>query len=276
MSDTKSNISNGELTDVLDIVSTTYGFDFKDYARASIQRRVQRFMDDVGYKNSYDLKFGLVNNQQVFDQFLKRITVNVTEMFRDPGFYKTIKEKVLPVLESYPLIKIWHAGCSSGEEVFSIAILLQEAGLLNRTKIYATDINPGNLEKAKKGIMPLDAMKEYVSNYTKAGGESDFASYYTARYNNAIIARELRERVVFSQHNLVTDRVFNEFQLICCRNVMIYFNRDLQNRVIRLFYDSLSTFGYLGLGLKESLLFTDIKDKFEAVSSQQKIFRRIQ
>jgi chemotaxis protein methyltransferase CheR len=276
MSDTKSNISNGELTDVLDIVSTTYGFDFKDYARASIQRRVQRFMDDVGYKNSYDLKFGLVNNQQVFDQFLKRITVNVTEMFRDPGFYKTIKEKVLPVLESYPLIKIWHAGCSSGEEVFSIAILLQEAGLLNRTKIYATDINPGNLEKAKKGIMPLDAMKEYVSNYTKAGGESDFASYYTARYNNAIIARELRERVVFSQHNLVTDRVFNEFQLICCRNVMIYFNRDLQNRVIRLFYDSLSTFGYLGLGLKESLLFTDIKHKFEAVSSQQKIFRRIQ
>jgi chemotaxis protein methyltransferase CheR len=276
MSDTKSNISNGELTDVLDIVSTTYGFDFKDYARASIQRRVQRFMDDVGYKNSYDLKFGLVNNQQVFDQFLKRITVNVTEMFRDPGFYKTIKEKVLPVLESYPLIKIWHAGCSSGEEVFSIAILLQEAGLLNRTKIYATDINPGNLEKAKKGIMPLDAMKEYVSNYTKAGGENDFASYYTARYNNAIIARELRERVVFSQHNLVTDRVFNEFQLICCRNVMIYFNRDLQNRVIRLFYDSLSTFGYLGLGLKESLLFTDIKDKFEAVSSQQKIFRRIQ
>jgi chemotaxis protein methyltransferase CheR len=276
MSDTKSNISNGELTDVLDIVSTTYGFDFKDYARASIQRRVQRFMDDVGYKNSYDLKFGLVNNQQVFDQFLKRITVNVTEMFRDPGFYKTIKEKVLPVLESYPLIKIWHAGCSSGEEVFSIAILLQEAGLLNRTKIYATDINPGNLEKAKKGIMPLDAMKEYVSNYTKAGGENDFASYYTARYNNAIIARELRERVVFSQHNLVTDRVFNEFQLICCRNVMIYFNRDLQNRVIRLFYDSLSTFGYLGLGLKESLLFTDIKDKFEALSSQQKIFRRIQ
>jgi chemotaxis protein methyltransferase CheR len=276
MSHIKKDINDAELTDVLDIVSSTYGFDFKDYARASIQRRVQRFMDDAGYKNAYDLKFALINDREVFEQFLKRVTVNVTEMFRDPGFYRTLKEKVLPVLESYPIIKIWHAGCSSGEEVFSMAILLHEAGLLQRSKIYATDINPANLEKAKKGIMPLDVMKDYVSNYIKSGGENDFASYYTARYNNAIIGRELREKVVFSQHNLVTDTVFNEFQLICCRNVMIYFNRDLQNRVIRLFYDSLSTFGYLALGLKESLLFTDIKDKFEAVSAQHKIFRRIQ
>jgi chemotaxis protein methyltransferase CheR len=275
MSNIKKEINDADLTDVLDIVSSTYGFDFKDYARASIHRRVQRFMDDAGYRNAYDLKFGLINDREVFEQFLKRVTVNVTEMFRDAGFYRTLKEKVLPVLESYPIIKIWHAGCSSGEEVFSMAILLHEAGLLKRSKIYATDINPANLEKAKKGIMPLDVMKDYVSNYIKAGGESDFASYYTARYNNAIIARELREKVVFSQHNLVTDRVFNEFQLICCRNVMIYFNGALQNRVIRLFYESLSTFGYLALGVKESLLFTDIKDRFEAVSAQEKIFRRI-
>jgi chemotaxis protein methyltransferase CheR len=272
----KKEISDDELTDLLDVVSKTYGFDFKDYARASIQRRVQRFMDDAGFKNAYDLKFTLINNTNVFELFLKRLTVNVTEMFRDPQFYKALKEKVLGVLATYPIIKIWHAGCSTGEEVFSVAILLKEAGLLERSKIYATDINPANLEKAKKGIMPLEVMKDYVGNYIKAGGENDFASYYTARYNNAIVARELREKVVFSQHNLVTDHVFNEFQLICCRNVMIYFNRDLQNRVIRLFYDSLSTFGFLALGLKESLLFTDIKEKFETVSAQEKIFRRKQ
>jgi chemotaxis protein methyltransferase CheR len=275
MSSIKVIIADEELNEILQIVHKTYGYDFTDYARASMHRRLQRFIDDHRYATSYDLKYALVNDKQVFDTFLKRVTVNVTEMFRDPEFYRTMKEKVLPVLASYPIIKIWHAGCSSGEEVFSLAILLHEAGLLERCKIYATDINPANLEKAKNGIMPLEAMKEYIGNYIKAGGQQDFASYYTARYNNAIIRKELREKVVFSPHNLVTDQVFNEFQLIFCRNVMIYFNRRLQNDVLRLFHESLSTFGYLALGTKESLLFTEVRQKFEAISDAQKIYRRI-
>jgi chemotaxis protein methyltransferase CheR len=275
MSNIKVIIADEELNEILQIVHKTYGYDFTDYARASMHRRLQRFIDDHRYATSYDLKYALVNDKQVFDTFLKRVTVNVTEMFRDPEFYRTMKEKVLPILASYPIIKIWHAGCSSGEEVFSLAILLHEAGLLERCKIYATDINPANLEKAKNGIMPLEAMKEYIGNYIKAGGQQDFASYYTARYNNAIIRKELREKVVFSPHNLVTDQVFNEFQLIFCRNVMIYFNRRLQNDVLRLFHESLSTFGYLALGTKESLLFTEVRQKFEAISDAQKIYRRI-
>jgi chemotaxis protein methyltransferase CheR len=217
----------------------------------------------------------ILGDKNLFEKFLKLITVNVTEMFRDPGFYRALKEEVLPVLASYPIIKIWHAGCSTGEEVFSMAIVLQEAGLLKRSRIYATDINPANIEKAKTGILPLGVLKDYTSNYIQYGGMEDFASYYTARYDNAIIRKDIREKIIFSQHNLVTDQVFNEFQLICCRNVMIYFNRQLQNRVLRLFTDSLSTFGYLALGTKESLLFTDVKEDFDTINLQQKIYRRI-
>lgn len=271
----KAEINDKEIDELLRVVNESYGYDFTNYSRASMVRRINRFMDDAGFESVDDLQSQLVDDKTTFDFFLQRITVNVTEMFRDPVFYKVIRQRVLPVIASYPIIKIWHAGCSSGEEVFSTAILLHEAGLLKRSRIYATDINPDNLEKAKKGILPLGAMKEYVSNYIQAGGVSDFASYYTARYDHAIIRKDLRQNIIFSQHNLVTDQVFNEFQLIFCRNVMIYFNRELQNRVIHLFHNSLSTFGYLALGIKESLLFSDIKDKFEAVSNQEKIFRRI-
>lgn len=275
MPDKTNHINADDLGEILNIVNEQYGYDFTNYAKASMLRRVQRFMQEANFKNAFDVKFNLTNNSEVFNRFLRFITVNVTEMYRDPEFYKTINDKVLPALATYPIIKIWHAGCSSGEEVFSLAIMLHEAGLLQRSKIYATDINPANIEKAKTGIIPLNVMKEYTANYIKAGGKEDFASYYTARYDNAIIRKDLREKILFSLHNLVTDQVFNEFQLICCRNVMIYFNRPLQNRVLRLFHDSLSTFGYLALGMKESLLFTEVKDKFEAVSNQQKIYRRI-
>ena len=251
----KVDINEEEIEDLLSLVNQKYGYDFTNYSRASMHRRLSRFVDDAGFNNFYDLKAALLKEKSVFDFFLQRITVNVTEMFRDPEFYKVIRQKVLPVIASYPSIKIWNAGCSSGEEVFSMAILLHEAGLLQRSKIYATDINPNNIEKAKKGILPLDVMKEYVGNYLNAGGESDFASYYTAMYDNAIIRKDLRNNIVFSQHNLVTDQVFNEFQLILCRNVMIYFNRQLQNKVIQLFHNSLSTFGFLALGIKESRFF---------------------
>lgn len=268
------DINDEEIEEVLQLVNGQYGYDFTHYSRASMHRRITRFINVAGYRNMHDLKNHLSNDKSVFDFFLQRITVNVTEMFRDPEFYKVIRKQVIPIIASYPSIKIWHAGCSSGEEVFSMAIILHEAGLLNRSKIYATDINPHNIEKAKIGILPLDVMKEYVSNYIQSGGEHDFASYYTAGYDHALISKNLRSNIIFSQHNLVTDQVFNEFQLIFCRNVMIYFDRELQNKVIHLFHNSLSPLGYLALGIKESLLFSDLKNKFDVVSHQDKIFRR--
>ncbi len=270
----KPNVSPQEADEILAIVKYTYGYDFTSYSQASIHRRIQRFMDDIGVYTSFDCKHYLVNAPGAIDLFLDRITVNVTEMFRDPDFYKSVQQKILPILSSYPIIKIWHAGCSTGEEVFSMAILFKEAGLLDRVRIYATDINPLNIEKAKNGIVSLDVMKEYTGNYIRSGGKADFASYYSARYNNAIISKELRKNIFFSHHNLVTDQVFNEFQFICCRNVLIYFNKDLQNLVLNLFYNSLSPLGYLALGTKESLLFTIAKSNFETIDYHQKIFRR--
>jgi chemotaxis protein methyltransferase CheR len=275
MSQSNNDISLEELDELLTIINNQYGYDFREYSQASMLRRVKRFIDDTGFASTNEVIANITNNRKIFDFFLQRITVNVTEMFRDPGFYKVLKQKIIPVLATFPIIKIWHAGCSSGEEVFSNCILLHEAGLLDRCRIYATDINPNNIEKAKKGILSSEVMKEYVSNYLKAGGSEDFAQYYTAKYNHAIIRKDLREHVLFSQHNLVTDQVFNEFQLIFCRNVMIYFNRQLQNKVLRLFYDSLSNFGYLALGVKETLLFADVKSKFEDVDLTEKIYRKV-
>ncbi len=272
----KSEITEQELNDLLSLIKQVYGYDFTGYSKASLLRRFQKVMDDAKMKTAYDLRFYLTNDRKHFDWFLQTVTVNVTEMFRDPGFYKAVREKVIQRLATYPIIKIWHAGCSTGEEVFSMAILLHEAGLLERTKIYATDINPANLEKAKKGIMPLQQMKDYTFNYQQSGGNRDFADYYTARYNGALIRKELRDNIVFAQHNLVTDGMFNEFQLICCRNVLIYFEKELQNRVISLFEESLSSLGYLALGIKESLLFTEVRNKFEPVDLKNKIFRKKQ
>lgn len=272
--DSQTQLSTEELNEIIHLIHTQHGYDFNDYARASLLRRVTRCMTIAGFKTSYELKYHLTNDKSFFAWFLETLTVNVTEMFRDPLFYKDLRDKVLPTLASYPIIKIWHAGCATGEEVYSMAILLQEAGLLSRTRLYATDLNPVNLEKARQGIIPLKQIKDYTTNYIKSGGQNDFSSYYTAQYDNAIIRKEYREYVVFAQHNLAVDQVFNEFQLICCRNVMIYFNHELQNRAIHLFHDSLSPLGYLALGIKESLLFTDIKQQFESVNSATRIYRR--
>ncbi len=270
----EQSISESEVDEVLHLIKNLYGYDFTEYSKASICRRVMRFMSEATRPGIPALKYQLKQDKKVFDSFLEKITVNVTEMFRDPEFYKAFKEKVIPRLSSYPIIKIWHAGCSSGEEIYSMAILMYEAGLLPRTRFYGTDINPANLEKARKGIMPLQVMKDYTTNYIKSGGVKDFASYYTAKYNNAIISKEFRERITFSEHNLVTDSAFNEFQFICCRNVMIYFSRELQDKVIHLFHDSLAPLGYLALGIKESLLFSSIRPNFDVVSAPAKIFRR--
>jgi chemotaxis protein methyltransferase CheR len=269
------DISNEAFEDILLMLIERYGYDFSHYSKASLLRRIQRFAHEISVSSAQELKEHLVKNESVFNHFLQELTVNVTELFRDPVFYKDLKEKVFPILASYPTIKIWHAGCSTGEEVFSMCILLHEAGLLSRTKIYATDINPSNLEKAKKGIMKLSHMKDYTNNYHQSGGDADFSNYYTARYEHAIISEAIRSKIVFLHHNLVSDATFNEFQLVSCRNVMIYFDKQLQNRVLELFHESLSPLGFLTLGLKETIQFSTVQDKFNTVSKQHKIYRRI-
>lgn len=269
------NISIEELDDILIMLLARYGYDFSNYSKSSFLRRLNRFAQVIGANSALDLKSTLLNNKIIFNHFLQEITVNVTELFRDPIYYKDLMDNVFPILASYPSIRIWHAGCSTGEEVFSMCILLQEAGLLNRTKIYATDINPANLEKAKKGILNLSNMKEYTNSYHQSGGRSDFSNYYTARYEHAMISESIRSNIVFLQHNLVCDGAFNEFHLISCRNVMIYFNKQLQNKVLELFHESLSPLGILTLGLKETIRFSTVQDKFETIGNSTKIYRRI-
>lgn len=222
------------------------------------------------------LKDRLVRDEQCFPAFLQYLTINLTGMFRDPGFFQALREEVIPQLASYPFLKIWHAGCSTGEEVYSMAILLEEEGLLHRTRIYATDINAGVIEMAKQGIFPLRNMQEYTRNYLESGGKSIFSRYYTAKYDHALFDTSLKKNMVFSLHNLASDRSFNEFNLIICRNVLIYFDRDLQNHAVQLFRQSLCMLGYLGLGEKESLTFNKESKYFDTLNSHWKIFRRIQ
>lgn len=272
VNDMEQEILNEELENIISCIKAQYDYDFGGYAEASLKRRILRFCQ-VSQVSLYELKYQITNDKSFFFWFLESLTVNTTEMFRDPLFFKALAATVFPVLNTYPIIKIWHAGCSTGEEAYSLAIMLHEAGLLERCKIYATDINMGNIGKAASGIIPLNRMKDYTSNYIQAGGTSEFSNYYTARYDNAIISKELRKNIIFSQHNLVTDSGFNEFQLICCRNVLIYFKSSLQNRVIRLFYNSLSSLGYLALGSKESLLFSDCINKFDVINRNERIFR---
>ena len=216
----------------------------------------------------------VLREEKVLEEFIQEVSVTVTEMFRDPAFYKSLRENVMKRLATYPFIKIWIAGCATGEEVYSVAIVLQEEGLLSRSVIYATDINQKSLQIAKDGVYPVENMKSYTSNYQKAGGTKSFSEYYKAKYNSVIFDKSLKQNIVFAPHNLAVDKSFNEFQLIICRNVLIYFNQQLQNRVIRLFYESLCPFGFLGLGSKESLLFSDRKKCFEEVDRKEKIFMK--
>lgn len=270
----KPELSSQAFEQLLHLLLHVYGYDFSGYSKASLLRRVYKFMDMHDVSDGQELIQLLAGDTAVFHSFLETITVNVTEMFRDPVFYKSIREKVLPVLATYPQINIWHAGCSTGEEVFSLCILLYEAGLLHRTRIYATDINASYLEKARTGVLPMAHMREYTLNYHQSGCTGDFSDYYTALYDHVLIHKEIRDRVVFLQHNLVTDRSFNEFQLILCRNVMIYFNKQLQNKVLKLFHESVSSLGFIGLGMKESLLFSEYRSKYTVVDGSVKIFRK--
>ena len=256
-------ISNEELTDLLGSLKQKYGYDFTEYAQASVIRRISHYMQANKIASVQELQKILLEDEYTFSQFVMEFTVNVTEMFRDPSFYKSLRENVVKHLATYPVIKVWIAGCSTGEEVYSLAILLKEEGLLNRTVIYATDINQRALNTAREGIYNMSLIKTYTSNYQKAGGKKAFSEYYTAKYDAAMINKSLKKHVVFSVHNLAVDGSFNEFQLIMCRNVLIYFNQSLQKKVINLFYNSLSPFGFLALGNKESLFLSDKHHEFK-------------
>lgn len=263
-----------ELTQLLESVRFVYGYDFTEYSEASVKRRIQAFMEMQKIDSLKELGKIILRDESAFEQFVQDITVNVTDMFRDPLFYKSLRKNVLKRLATYPFIKIWIAGCSTGEEVYSIAIMLREEGLLERSVIYATDINQKALQQAKEGISSINNMKVYTENYIKAGGRNSFSDFYKAKYNSVLWSKSLRQNIVFSVHNLAMDKSFNEFQLILCRNVLIYFNQSLQNKVITLFHESLCPFGFLALGNKESLLFSDKRKCFDEIDKKEKIYMK--
>ncbi len=268
-------ISDEDLEVILYDVVELYGYDFTNYSRASLRRRVARLIVKDRFTSFAEFRYKLRSDKTYFKRFVEEITVNVTEMFRDPMFYKALRDEVLPLLATWPVIRVWHAGCASGEEVYSLAILLHEANLLKKSLLYATDINPTVLEKVRHGIYPISQMKQYSENYILAGGKNDFSSYYTAQYNSAKFDDLLGKRIVLATHNLVSDRSFNEFQLILCRNVMIYFDKPFQDRVLHLFYESLEMFGYLALGAKETLKFTSLAKNFKQLENKERIWRKI-
>jgi chemotaxis protein methyltransferase CheR len=263
-----------ELQLLLEGVYRQYGFDFREYAPASLKRRVWRRVDAEKAGTITGLLDRLLRDPDVMERLLLDLSINVTSMFRDPTFYAALRTQVVPVLRTYPFTRIWVAGCSTGEEVYSLAIVLDEEDVRDRTRIYATDINEAVLERARAGVFPIDKMKEYTENYIRAGGRRSFSEYYLAKYEGALFERSLTENVVWAPHNLVQDRSFNTFNLIMCRNVMIYFDRTLQTRVHQLFYDSLERFGFLALGHKESIRFTGLEDRYEEIDGQEKLYRK--
>ncbi len=263
-----------KIRELLESIRLVYGYDFTDYAEASISRRIQHFISTRKIETIDELAKIVLKDEKAFEELVQEISVTVTELFRDPSFYKSLRENVVKRLATYPFIKVWIAGCATGEEIYSVAILLKEEELLNRSVIYATDINQKSLKIAKEGLYNIENMKSYTHNYQHAGGKRSFSEYYIAKYNTVLFDKSLRQNIVFSPHNLAVDKSFNEFQLVICRNVLIYFNQQLQNRAINLFYDSLCPFGFLGLGSKESLLFSDKQKQFEDVDKKEKIYMK--
>jgi len=263
-----------EINLLVEGVYQNYGCDFRDYAYASLRRRVWNVVRTENLNTVTGLLERILHDPACMERFLAQLTVNVTSMFRDPLFYVAFREQVVPLLRAYPFIRIWHAGCSTGEEVYSMAILLHEEDLYHRCRLYATDLDEIALKTARDGIFPLDCMKEYAGNYALAGGKASFSDYYTAADDHAIFRQALRKNLIFSRHNLATDGSFNEFNVILCRNVMIYFNTKLQGRVHELFYESLRRFGILALGNKESLKGTVREASYEELDARERIYRR--
>jgi len=273
--DREAELERLEIELLLQGIARHYGYDFRGYAPGSLLRRVRHAVRLEGVESVSQLQDRVLHEEAALDRFLRALTIHVTSMFRDADFYRTFRRQVLPQLRTYPFVRIWHAGCSSGEEVYSMAILLEEEGLYDRARIYATDISDSVLERARRGVFPLEVMRKYTEAYHRAGGVRDFSRYYVADAEFAIMTAGLRRNIVFSQHNLASDGSFNEFNVILCRNVMIYFGGDLRDRVQKLLHDSLVRFGYLCLGKKETLDHTALAPRFEELPGDTRIYRRI-
>lgn len=267
-------LMQSHLAAIVEALHQKYGYDFRQYSEAHIKRRIMNRMAMSGLEDVSQMPSKILNDEAFASILLQDLSITVTEMFRDPGFYRSLRENVVPILKTYPFIKIWHAGCSTGEEAYSTAIIMQEEGLYDRTTIYATDFNQRALNSAKEGIFSNKLMKEYTANYQLSGGKESFSDYYTSNYDNVIMNQSLKKNIVWANHNLVTDSVFAEVHLILCRNVLIYFERELQNKTQKLFYDSLIHGGILCLGAKEGLHFTDLSEKYIELDKKQRIFKK--
>lgn len=263
---------NIELQLLLQAIHLKYGYDFKSYSKASIKRRILQRLAQEKLNNLAEMQHKILYDTDFFESLLLELSLNVAEMFRDPQVYAKLRYKVIPELKKFPHLKIWHVGCSTGEEVYSLAILLKEEGLYERAQIYATDMNKQLLKQAKEGIYNIKKLRQYTANYQKSGGLESFSDYYSAHYNHVVMNKSLKEHILFSDHNLATDGVFGEMNLIMARNVLIYFNRELQNRALGLFSDSLPQGGYLCLGLKESIAFADCAKYFQEIHKDEKIY----
>ena len=271
----RDDLESIEMRMLLQAIYEHYGFDFRDYARGSLRRRLWTRAHAEGVRSLSGLQERVLHNPAAMEALIVDLSINVTAMFRDPTFYLAFRKKVVPLLRTYPFIRIWHAGCATGEEVYSMAVLLQEEGLYARTRIYATDIDEQVLQRAAVAEIPLDRMQTFTQNYLAAGGKAAFSDYYSSMRKTAKVNPSLLENVVFAQHNLVSDGPFNEFHVIMCRNVMIYFNKDLQDRVHDLIHRSLARFGILTLGRKESIRFTKAEPLYEELDAQERIYRRV-
>lgn len=270
-----NDVEKMEIDILLAGIQRRYGYDFTHYSPASLKRRLERICAKIEAPHFTALLDRLFHDERCFDEFLKHMSITVTEMFRDPLFYRAVREHVVPVLKTFPFVKIWHAGCATGEEAYSMAILLHEEGFLGRARIYATDFNKHSLTLAEQGVYPLKNIEACAANYHAAGGQENFSDYYSASYELAKLKDTLKEHITFSYHNLVTDGVFGEMNLICCRNVMIYFDKSLQTKVLTTFTDSLCHGGFLCLGNKETLNFTEVKPLFGPVDAKQRIYRKV-
>jgi chemotaxis protein methyltransferase CheR len=263
-----------EIDLLLEAIFRRYGYDFRSYARASIERRTKQFLSVTGCASVSEMIPKVLHDKEFFSRLARCFSISVTEMFRDPFVYRAVREKVIPLLRTWPHLKIWHAGCATGEEVYSLAIVLKEEGIYGRATIYATDVNDEVLERAREGVYADDKMKEATRNYQQAGGKASFSEYYHARYGAAALDGSLKEHITFANHNLALDEEFGEMHLVFCRNVLIYFNRELQNRALGLFTKSIVHGGFLCLGAKEDIQFTNVRDRYEVVDGKAKIYRQ--
>jgi chemotaxis protein methyltransferase CheR len=263
-----------EIELLLEAIYRHYGYDFRSYAFSSLRRRLKKRLEGEGLASYSALQDRVLHDSDAMDRLLRDMSVNVTGMFRDPTFFLALRKAVVPIMRTYPFVRVWHAGCATGEEVYATAILLEEEGLYDRARIYATDMNADALERARQGIFALSRMREYTANYQQAGGTGSFSEYYTASYDAALFHSRLRRNVLFAQHNLATDTSFSEFNLVMCRNVLIYFNRSLKERALKLFADSLAPLGIVCLGRRESLRFTSFENVFDELDPKERIYRR--